>query len=237
MRRVNDNNFEHIRERTSSAQLKLFGMCQLAFKLKYVDGHEPKFDPRREINFYAGNKVHAAIEDYYKLFPPVDEISSTVMAQLMLGWKKKMPHGVLETALLCAKNFISFETLRRLQYDYIPQSEHKLKARGFYGIVDFFDAHEACLIDFKTNKRDSIKRDFKIQACIYNWLVNGSGRVNFYFLYTNVIKTYVVEDAIEQDVLRQKADVIYALDNNEFEAADHCKWCQFSYCCSRKHRY
>lgn len=236
MQNIN-NNFEHVRERTSSAQLKLFNTCPLAFKLKYILGKEPKFDWRREVNFYAGKKVHSAIEAYYKLFPPVQDVSSTVLSQLMLNWNKRMPHGVLETALLCTKNFTSFETLRRKRYEYVPLSEGKLKARGFYGIVDFFDTHNACLIDFKTSKRDSMKRDFKIQACIYNWLVNGSGRVNFYFLYTNTIKTYVVDDAMEAEVQRKKADIIYALDNDDFPATDHCKWCQYSYCCDREHLY
>lgn len=231
--RNSKNNFRHIRERTSASQLKTFLRCPYGFKQKYVLGRKPHYHPRIQLAFYAGRQVHSGAETYYILFPKIEQVRNTVVSTVSQSWDMSKPQEAFLKALRCTNHFVDFELLRRRRYDYAPCSEHKIGRKGFYGIVDFFDEAESCLIDFKTGVRARVSADYKIQAAVYAML-GGVKRVHFYFLYDNVIKTVEVTDEMIENVKEIKADILEALETDHFDSTGRCRNCPFNYCCNRK---
>lgn len=234
--RNTSNDFGHIRNRTSASQLKMFDMCPLAFKHKYILSHKAKYPPKTDLAFYAGRKVHEVADSCYKLWPETHELNSKLKTWMSISWDMKKPYEAYEMAMACVNHFVDFETIRRRKYDYSVDSEVKKNNEGFYGILDFHDQQEQCVIDWKTGKSARLGKNYKIQAAVYAILAE-TKIINFYYLYANKIKTVKITEEMIDEVLTLKSKILVALDNDEFKREKHCKWCPFSHCCSRKLRY
>jgi len=223
--------FKHITERTSASQLKLYDMCPYAFKLRYIDSKKPVY-PDPSI-FTVGRVIHTVIETYYKFQQPKEEIKESLIRYFHNTWNFGNDHSLFAKGLVCLKNFTDFELLRRKKYDYFPKTELKVKSKGYYGIIDYYDEELNMILDFKTSKRPSIPANYKIQAYVYNLILEGKGKVHFYFLYPNKIRTYTITEEIEEKVKQIKASILCSLKENDFPINDHCRFCAYSHCCDK----
>jgi len=221
----------HITERTSASQLKLFKRCPYAFKLKYLVGEKPIF--RDPTIFTVGRVVHDTIESYYAAKPDQDDIEDAVRRYFHNLWDVTGKFDKYTMASQCLKHFTDFELLRRSNYDYFPASEKKISAHGFYGIIDYYDKPLKMIIDFKTEKRARLLPRHKLQAAVYNKIMDGNGKVHFYFLQENKILSYNIEDTVNQEVHTTKQDILQALENDDFPISNKCSYCEFSYCCDK----
>lgn len=230
----------------SATQLQTFDDCPYKYYLHYVEKLKPMlFDIHV---FDVGTKVHDAIDKYYRTSfgeeKTYEEILYEVYHILRDDWDRFLAPELLKKAYGCIENFASFES-KRLKHDSIkPLTELKIPARGYYGIVDFYNPATQKPIDWKTSKYPSLSRSYKIQAQVYKILLDTKFNLDLDKFYFSFLKSGVFRkvdlkskkmDEFHDFVIEGKDEIIRAKKLGVFEKKPRtpkmCKWCDYRYYC------
>jgi len=232
----------------SASQLQIFDDCPYKYYLNYIR----KLDAIMwDITvFDVGTKVHDTVDMYYRKCygekKTYDEILFETYQILRSMWDIYLPASHLKKAYECLENFAKFEE-NRLKYDMIkPLTELKVPAKGYYGIIDFYNPATQKAIDWKTGKHPSITRGYRIQAQVYKILVDTKFKTDiekfyFSFLHSGIMRKVDLKDKkmepIEDFVREGKEKILKARKTGQFEKKPRtdkmCNWCDYKYYCKR----
>ena len=230
----------------SQSQINLYRICPHAYELKYRYNCEPMmFDP---LVTEVGKKVHEVIDIYYKHYYNStyrkEEIKNITYNILRNQWDTMLPASLLKKAYLCICNFAKFESENNGKLATKPLTEVKIYSEDLMGIVDYLDLNKQKAIDFKTNARAGISRNYKLQAIMYQKLIKDRFNINiekfgFQFLYVDDYKEVSLYDPklkeIAEELILNKDRIKESWQTMIFpknpEDKSYCRRCEYRFYC------
>lgn len=231
----------------SQSALTLFEKCPYAYKLKYINKCQRMFFDPSILDM--GSYVHDAIDKYYRngfmTTGTADDILAETYNELKKIWDISFLPEQLKKAYTCLENHAQWEYTNILQEMRTkPFTELKIKRKGYYGIVDYFDLPIRKAVDLKTGANAYISREYRIQAHVYKTVIDDEFNVQlddfwFFFLYSNQWRRVNYNDEkqrkIAEETEKLKEELIHALETGEFEKKPRlenaCKYCDLLYYC------
>jgi CRISPR/Cas system-associated exonuclease Cas4 (RecB family) len=232
----------------SASQLQRFDDCPYKYYLHYVK----KLDAILwdATIFDVGSYVHDTVDSYYKTCFGENKTYNEVLYDsyhILKGmWDRFLPPEHFKRAYDCLENFAKFE-INRLKADMIkPLTEIKVPAKGYYGIIDFYNPATQKAIDWKTGKNAYLSRSYKIQSVVYKILLDNKFKIDlekfhFMFLQSGIPRKVELKskkmDEIFDFVNEGREKILEAKKEESFDKKPRtdkmCDWCEYSYYCKR----
>jgi len=226
----------------SQSALNKFRDCPKQYWFGYCTDFQPIYYSQDA--FDVGKYAHKAIELYYKhsfVFGATEEeILFYSYKNLKKVWDTTLSVADFSKAYTSLQNHANW--LSEYELSEIPSVEDDVYTKKWHAIVDFRTSKK--VIDWKTNKYASLSYQYRIQAQINKWAIDGKYGTNlehfyFFFLYPNEWRTVAFNKKsqlkVAQEVLMLYEAMQKAYDNDEFLAkprTEHgCNGCPYHYYC------
>jgi CRISPR/Cas system-associated exonuclease Cas4 (RecB family) len=234
----------------SQSALNKFIDCPYQYKLSYIDKCQGIYYSMDAMDI--GGYVHKALENFYKHTYTVDmkdaeEILYYTYNNLKQLWDTTLSVEDFEKAHTCLSNHAQWQASYNLLSEpfsephIVEKTDDKYK---WHGYIDFIDMQNLKVIDWKTNKRAALSKQYRIQAEIYKILFESKydiklSHFHFYFLYPDEWRTVAFHKQSQKKIIslleQQKEQFITSIENQEFPKKPRtpkmCKWCPYRFYC------
>lgn len=234
----------------SQTALNRFIDCPYQYKLSYVNGKEGIYYNQDALDI--GKHTHKAIELMYKRHYTIDMLNPETILyysydNLKNIWDTTLSTEAYKKAYLCLYNHSQWQATYPLGIDpivephIIEESDDDYK---WHGYIDFIDKPKLKVIDWKTNTKAVLSKQYRYQAEVYRALFKSKYGIDlpyfyFYFLYPNEWRTVSFEKESQKKVAvemkKEKARFINAIEDSDFpkqpRTKNMCKNCAYRFYC------
>ena len=236
----------------SQSSLNLFNDCPFAYYLKTLKLNPMYYNTK---GFEVGTVVHDTLDYFYKhrydKNMEYEDIYYYTYEIMKKYWKNDMDQEDYVKIVRCLKNHATWLAKKDFEktpvtegFVDIPFTDEDDEEEGWLGYIDFIDPSNKQVIDWKTNTRAVLSKNYRIQAEVYRILMKKKFGIeldyfDFFFLYNNewrrVKYSTPAQKKIKKELMEIRERMIAAIKEGKFpknpRTEKMCKWCPYRYYC------
>ena len=227
----------------SQSSLNLYNDCPFAYYLKTL-GLEPMYYNTKGME--VGTIVHDTLDYFYKhvfeLGMEEQDIFYHTYEIMKKYWKNDLAQEDFEKIVRCLRNHATW--LAKQDFEGVPLTEGFVKAKQWLGYIDFIYPATNTVIDWKTNTKAVLSKNYRRQAEVYRILVKEKFGMDiefflFFFLYNNewrkVKYDTPAQKKIREEMFHIREQMLEAIKTGKFpknpRTEKMCKWCPYRFYC------